>query len=382
MSQHQTSHSTPTASALDRAVNAIRKNLDQVGTRFPKIGAGPGLKYADCDNDDWVEGFWPGQIWLAYSLTQDPVFKDKAILFRHYFQQRLERPEGYIHDFGFMYSLTCVADYQQTGNAEARETALRAARILAGRFNPKGRFIQAWNENDESRQQVYSNRGKMIIDCMENMPLLYWASRETGDSQFSDIAAAHVESTIQHLIRPDYSTGHTFNFNPDSGEPLAITTAQGYADSSCWARGQAWSIHGFCYMFLNTRDQRYLGLACRLADYALERLPANGVPVWDFDLPADQPQYVDSSAAAIYAAGLLLLAELTPAGTPYRKVADTILDTLNREYSLADQPEAEGLLAHGASHVSKGLYDNMLPYGDYFYLEALARQQGHKTFFW
>ena len=60
---------------------------------------------------------------------------------------------GLHHDVGFMYVPTAVADYRLTGNEVSRKRAMHAANLLAGRFNPTGRFIRAWNdlENEDTR---------------------------------------------------------------------------------------------------------------------------------------------------------------------------------------------------------------------------------------
>ena len=105
------------------------------------------------------------------------------------------------------------------------------------------------------------------------------------------------------LFREDYSTYHTFDFDPETGAPIKGETFQGYADDSCWSRGQAWAVHGFAQIYEHTRDQKYLTAAKALAEYVIDRLPADGVPLWDYCLPADAPQYRDSSAGAITAAG-------------------------------------------------------------------------------
>ena len=79
-----------------------------------------------------------------------------------------------------------------------------------------------------------------------------------------------------------------------TGQPIGGATHQGHSDSSCWSRGQAWAIHGFAQAAINTGDSSFLSLARRLADYAIPRLPADAVPEWDYDLPADAVRLRDS----------------------------------------------------------------------------------------
>ena len=379
-----TAKDKPTAKAsmaLNNAIAAVKKNITKMQGRYPRIGEDSGIAYEYCAGDDWVEGFWPGQLWLSYQVSNDATFKDAGTAMRAYFTARHSRAKGHIHDFGFMYSLSAVADYKLTGNEAMADVAVEAAEVLRQRFNPKGQYIQAWNENERALAKQYSNRGKMIVDCMENLALLFWATDYTGRQDFADVAIAHANTTEKYLVRDDYSTAHTFNFNPDTGAPLVATTAQGFKDDSCWSRGQAWAVHGYSYMYKNTGDKHYLELAQKLADYALNRLPANGMPVWDFDLTEDYTPYPDSSAAAIFAAGFLLLDQYVQTDK-YAQMAGVILDTLNNDYSVTQVEAAEGLIIHGASHVLNGRSDNMLPYGDYFYLEALMRRDGFTNFFW
>lgn len=373
----------PPTTALDEALAAVRRNAERLGDARPKIGR-QDLTYQPCGVRDWVDGFWPGQLWLAYQRTGDSAFRATAERHRAYFAERITRPADCNHDLGFLYSLSAVADFKLTGNDESRAIALRAADLLASRFRPQGQFIQAWNPSAHRFPDGFPAEGRMIIDCMVNLGLLVWATRETGDARYADIAAKHAETARAHLIRPDSSTFHSFNFDPVSGEPIAGTTVQGFADASCWSRGQAWGIHGFALTYSYTRERRFLDAAVRLAEYVAERVPDGRVPPWDYRLPHGAPDPVDSSAGAITAAGLLLLADQCDPGEAerWRALASSMLTVLTEECALFDNPDAQGLLAHGASFVAEGLSDNMLPYGDYFYLEALMREQGETEFFW
>jgi unsaturated chondroitin disaccharide hydrolase len=372
--------------ALTNALQTIRQTIPKMGMQQPRIGQAD-LTYIRCTDSDWVNSFWSGQLWLAFAHTGEATFADAARSQQAYFAGRLERPHSLDHDLGFLYSLSVVAEYKITGNLQARELGLKAADYLVKRYNPHGQFIQAWNVDPQSSWQEQQNRrGQVIIDCMENLGLLYWASSQTNQKSYQDIAISHALTVSKFLVRADGSTYHTFIFNPENGEPLGGRTAQGYADDSCWSRGQAWAIHGFALAYLHTKLPVFLETAQRLADYVLAQLAnANDlVPYWDYQLPENIPHYRDSSAAAITAAGLFLLSNQLGANSPhpYRTSAYRILAELVRHYTTAGNIGAEGLLLHGASHVPAGLTDNMLPYGDYFYLEALLRSLGRTEFFW
>ncbi|NLF79210.1 MAG: glycosyl hydrolase [Chloroflexi bacterium] len=365
---------------LTLAFDAIRRTIPRMGTDRPAIGRAD-LTYERCHDHHWVDGFWSGQLWLAYAETHDTVFLDAARAQRPYFIARLDRPESHDHDLGFLYSLSLVADYKLTGDREACQGALCAADALAGRYNPRGRFIQAWN----SRTGQDRHRGRMIIDCMENLGLLFWAAQQADQPRYRDIAIAHAQTTLETIVRADASTYHSFVFDPDTGEPLYGETVQGYADESCWSRGQSWGIHGFALAYAYTGLPDFRAAAIRLAEYALAHLPDDCVPYWDYSLPDDVHPYRDTSAGAILAAGLFLLADVlddAPQAARFRDAARAILDALIAGYTLFDHPHAEGLLGQGASHVVKGYANNMLPYGDYFFIEALLRAQGRTAFFW
>lgn len=373
---------SPFALALDAAWRTIRRTIPLMGDQRPEVGK-PDLTYQRSTRHFWVEGFWSGQLWLGYALTGEQLFFDAARSQRRYFAERLLLPETHDHDLGFLYTLSAVADYKLTGDSTAREMGLAAAEALAARFNPRGKFIRAWNEWSHD---PLDNSGRIIIDGLENMALLFWAAREANRPDLAEIACAHAETSVRYLVRPDGSTYHTFVFDPATGAPLRGETNQGFADESCWSRGQAWAIHGLASIYSYCGEPLFLDTAQRLADYVLNQIDEHGVPLWDYCLTSDAPHYRDSSAGAITAAGLQLLADQFPQTSPqaeqYRSCAFHILITLISDYSTRDVPHAEGLLQHGVAHVPHGIIDTMLPYGDYFYLEALLRALGHRTFFW
>lgn len=358
--------------ALQAAVTAVERNLAHFGDRFPEPSSRAGL-YAPMDNTEWTCGFWTGQLWLAYEVTGDTQFRTAAdqqvASFDHRQAARIATNH---HDLGFLYSLSCVAGYKLTGSSQARQAALGAAALLMERFHAGAGIIQAWGDLNDPAQ-----RGRMIIDCNLNLPLLYWASEETGDLRFRDAANRHIEQAARHIVRPDGSTHHTFFFDADTGQPREGKTHQGFADDSCWARGQAWGIAGFPLVARYNHDTRLLELAEVLANHYLNRLPADGICYWDLVF-TEGSQERDSSAAAIAACGLLELASQMPLLDPQRQVyeqaaAGTVL-TLSERYFDKDALPGHGLLKHGVYHKPNGIgVDESCIWGDYFYLEALVR---------
>jgi unsaturated chondroitin disaccharide hydrolase len=368
---------------LLRCVDRLKAMMPIIGLRNPKIGR-EGNAWDFCGPFDWVLSFHTGQLWLATQLTGDPSFVCNAQARRQTFRNLLAHPGETDHDLGFQFSLSCVADWKMTGNQDARELALQAARLLAQRFKPHGAYIPAWNTKPSNPARSAFVAGRIIADTMQNMALLYWASNESGDSTFRMVADAHAATTMKHLIREDGSAYHTFVFDPVNGTPLRGETHQGFAHDSCWSRGQAWLIHGFAQSYLHTQNPMYLETASRLAALAEDLMGDDAVPVWDFRLSTGEKAWRDSSAGAIMAAGLYILASVSEGDAQKRwtAFADRLLNGLIETCDLTEDPSAQGLLAHGAAFVHSGRHDNMLPYGDYYFMEALMRSLGHEQFFW
>jgi unsaturated chondroitin disaccharide hydrolase len=206
-----------------------------------------------------------------------------------------------------------------------------------------------------------------------NLPLLFWASHESGDANLHTIAEKHAKTLLRYLLRPDGSTYHTYLFDPATGEPLRPHTHQGYADDSLWARGQAWAIYGFAVASDWCQSSDFRQAAVRAAERFMAELPADHIPPWDLRLPLGEPAYPDTSAAAIAASGMLRLSRLVdPAqAAKLRTHADTLLRTL-LEHKLETDPQAQGLLRGGTYHRHKGWgVDAYFICGDYFFLEAL-----------
>ncbi|MGR5253005.1 glycoside hydrolase family 88 protein [Vibrio astriarenae] len=375
---------------------SIDRNLIRVGNRNPMIGRGaPDYDWIYPDEYYWTDSFWVGQLWLAYSLTGEERFKNSARLRNSHFEKVLNTPLWIDHDMGFLYSLTAVADYKLTGNREARAQALRAAEALRNRFNWNGNYLPAWNALPNTPGHAEFVQGKIIIDCMQNLGLLLWAYDETNVESFKEVALLQAETTRKYLVRDDFSTYHSFDFDPKTNQPVKGKTVQGYSDESCWSRGQAWAIHGFAQLAETTGDVQYAKISAKLADYMIDHLTPDGIPVWDYLLPAGETQYKDTSAGSVSASGLYILASVyeslgqSDSATYYREFANKMLLALREHHDLTEIEHAQGLLSGAASFVkratdeSSNFYaDGMLPYGDYYYFEAVMRSLGHKSFFW
>ncbi|HEU5098161.1 MAG TPA: glycoside hydrolase family 88 protein [Roseiflexaceae bacterium] len=324
-------------------------------------------------NYDWTPGFWTGMLWLAYELTNDETYRRAAEQHLPSYVERIAR-SIYVntHDLGFLYTLACVAPWRLTGNEIAKQAALDAAELLMVRYLDTVGIIQAWGDLDDPEQ-----RGRAIVDSLLNMPLLYWASEVTGERRFAEAAQRHTAQLRDHIIRPDSTTYHTFYWNPETGAPLYGKTAQGYADDSCWARGQAWAIYGFILNYRYTGDETFLHTAERCADYFLDHLPDDHVAYWDLIFTDGSGEERDSSAAAIAVCGFQEMVRWLPDGPRrerYQAAANTILASLADNYSTCNHPESNALILHGVYGKPHGSgVDEANLWGDYYYLEALTR---------
>jgi len=360
------------AESLEFVLARIDRNLAMFTDQFPAPSSIGGI-YPAIDNVEWTNGFWTGMLWLAYEVSGDQKYRRAAMRQVRSFRERIERRINTDHhDLGFLYSLSCVSAHELTGDADAREAALTAAQLLLGRFLPAAGIIQAWGDLHDPAQ-----RGRMIIDCSLNLPLLRWAGATARDPRFAAAADRHIEQTARHLVRGDASTFHTFYMDPESGEPLRGETHQGYSDDSCWARGQAWGIAGLALAYRHNENVAYLDLASRLANYFLNRLPPDGICCWDLYFTSPEHQR-DSSAAAIAACGLLELSKslplLDPHRRPYEHAAWHIVRELSERYRTARAGAENGLLRHAVYHMPRGVgVDESCIWGDYFYFEALVR---------
>lgn len=353
--------------ALDEAIDRTRKYLKDFTDKFPGA-ASKDLVYPQTDNMDWTEGFYTGVVWLCYEMTKDEAFKKTAEKHVQSFKKRIEnRVVVDHHDMGFLYTPSCVAAYKLTGNEDAKAAALMAADNLKSRFQEKGQFIQAWGKLGAE------DNYRLIIDCLLNLPLLYWATETTGDESYRNIAVAHLKTAMKVIVRDDYSTYHTYFFDPETGAPLKGATHQGFADDSPWARGQAWGVYGFLLNYGYTHMEELIPLFFHVTDFFLERTGADQIAYWDLIFTdGDEPR--DTSASAVVICGLLYAYEHGIVGEDYLNVAKSMLNSLIDHYTTKDIPRSNGLLTHSTYHKKGNIGVNECnTWADYFYMEALVR---------
>ena len=364
---------------LDLALKAALEKIDFALEGFGDYGFPASSSvdnvYKEIPNEfGWHNGFWTGMLWLAYEITGDEKYKDVATKHIATYLNRIEKRLNIDHhDMGFLYSPSCVAAYKLTGDELGKKTAILAADNLIGRYHEKGEFIQAWGELDNPKAY------RLIIDCLLNIPLLYWASEVTGDKKYEEIAYKHFKSTMANIIRDDASTYHTFYFDYETGAPSHGETAQGYADDSAWARGQSWGVYGTMLTRIYKNDDDAIEGCKRVLNYMLNRLPDDYVPYWDIVFTeGDEPR--DSSAAAITVCGIMELIKFLPDSDPdkalYENAAKHIMESLYTNYRANTVPESNGLLLHAVQNKNSNTgVDECNTWGDYFYMEALVRMK-------
>lgn len=341
---------------------------------------------------DWTSGFFPGSLWYIYENSQNEKWLDAA-----------EKWTGglkdgqfitHTHDIGFIMYCSYGNAYRLTKDKVKKEAykkiLIQSAESAITRFNPKVGAIKSWNTT-QSRDKKITWEYPVIIDNMMNLDLLFFASKVTGDQKYKDIAIKHALTTMKNHIRQDFGSYHVVNYDEKTGKVLNQQTAQGFADNSTWSRGQAWGIYGFTQVYKETHDKRFLNVAEKMADYYINRLPADDIPLWDFQL--NQKGYTpvwgydatkdyvkkDVSAACIAASALIKLSELSNNKAYFNK-AEAILKALSIPKYMANDGKNNGfILKHSVGSIPHGFeIDVPLVYADYYFLEALTRYKALK----
>lgn len=326
---------------------------------------------------DWTSGFYPGSMWLAYDLTGDEALAKEARMYTN----RLEDIQYYIgnHDIGFMMFCSYGHALRLKPESKDKQILVNSSESLCARFSPEVGLIRSWDFGDWSYP--------VIIDNMMNLEMLFWASEQTGNSKYRDIAIAHADKTLKNHFRKDMTSYHVVSYSVPSGKVESKGTFQGYSDSSAWARGQAWGVYGYtmCYRF--TKNPVYLEAAHKIVRFIMNNRPSEKdyIPYWDYNAPDIPNAPHDASVAAITASALLELNGYTDdkkLSDDYTEYAESILKQLSSPEYLAKDKENKGfILLHSVgSFPHNSEVDVPLNYADYYYLEALKRYKELKKF--
>lgn len=337
--------------------------------QFPKTYHATNDKLETSGSDWWCSGFYPGTLLYLYEQTKEQKLYSEALRMLTLLEK--EKANKNTHDLGFMMFCSFGNALRIAPKPEYNEILLTSAKSLSTRFNPNVGCIKSW----DSKPSDFL----VIIDNMMNLELLFWATKYSGDSSFYKIAVTHANTAMKNHFRPDNSSYHVLNYNPETGAVQEKKTAQGYSNESAWARGQAWGLYGFTVMYRETKDRGYLEQAEKIADFLLTHpaLPADKIPYWDFNAPNIPNALRDASAAAIMASALLELKTYVSQDKSrnYFGVAETILQNLSKQpYKAAQGTNGGFIIQHCVGHMpNKTEVDVPLTYADYYYIEAMKR---------
>ncbi|KAI6990443.1 hypothetical protein KC332_g5821 [Hortaea werneckii] len=377
--------------------------------------------YVNYPASGWTSGFFPDSLWQAYRRQVD-LKVDALSSCQPSTEQWLSMAKAwtdplqtnanltYTHDHGFLAKpFESAMQIQQSD--EYLPVLQNMSMNLAARFEPGAGVLRSWDCGSFSSASCVSNDSVLvIIDNMMNLALLARSAYSyTENSSLLDIARSHADKTMASHVRSDGSSFHVCDYSATTGDVYLCRTAQGLANDSTWARGQAWGIYGFAEFFSLTGEPKYLETSKLMANWFINHLPEDGLPFWDLKAPYEPgvtPR--DSSAATIAASGMMLLQEQLEkldhrherqrrSQFDYRKAAVGLLEAsvdlaLAGKIAFADlairgaeidldtpantsaSNGFESILMHGTSNNNPQAdpphYDTGLVYGDYYFVEA------------
>ena len=325
--------------------------------------------------DDWCSGFFPGSLCYLYQLTNDKSW----LLQSRRFTEALDSIQylTWHHDVGFMIGSSYLNIYRLSPNKAYKKAIIQTAKSLCTRFRKKAGVIQSWNV-DRGWQSKRGWTCPVIIDNMMNLELLFEATRLSGDSTYWKVAVSHANKTLENQFRKDGSCYHVVDYDPNNGAVLHRQTAQGYADNSAWARGQAWAVYGYTVCYRYTHDRKYLDQAVKTLNFVMQNpnLPEDLIPYWDFDAPNIPNEPRDASSAACIASALYEMNNYLP-DNGYTSLADRIIRSLSSpKYRAPLGKNGCFLLMHSVGSIPhNNEIDVPLNYADYYFLEALTRRK-------
>lgn len=361
--------------AVEEAVKRLEIMGKEHGLDFPGCWS-VNYKYEYKHNRNWVGGMYAGCYWLAYELTGESFFKNHAEKLTATFRERLDQRIGVDdHDVGFAFSPSCVAGYRITGDEYAKKIALDATEYFYGTgYSQRGKYIiRDWKGVKEGKL----HEARTMMDSLMNAPLLFWATEVTGDPKYAKAAHDHVKTTEELLIREDSSSFHHYQFDINTDEPLYGLTLQGHSNDSCWSRGHSWGVYGFPIAYSYDKSDFIKEVHHDVTYFMLNHLPTDLIPAWDYDFTADTA-IKDASAGVIAVCGMDEMAKMLPDSDAdkaiFKGAAARILDSTIDKCTGERGIDYDGLLFHVTAALPQKLgIDQTAVYGDYFYLEALAR---------
>lgn len=371
---------------LEETFKKIDAKLSKVTLRSREKlvdGVGPdGVTHKSTPPRNWTSGFWGGMNAMMYERTGNEDYLLTAKRSEELLDEALWDFEKLYHDVGFMWHVLSGALYRITGDENSKNRNLHAAASLMSRFILGGNYIRAWNTPRPNEGLV---ENWTIIDCMMNLPILYWASEVIGDDRFKRVAMAHADNSLRCHIRPDGSVAHIVEHERESGDVLkVINRNQGLAAETSWSRGQSWALYGFALSYLATGEARYLDASKRVANYFIANVSDDWIPRVDFRAPSE-PVYYDTTAGMCAACGLIELGKNLPEneGGVYVNAAINIIKAIVAKFSDFD-PETDVMISHGTvRYPVPGVFDEKkagvhipIIYAEFYFVEAVLKLLG------
>ncbi|WP_241748652.1 glycoside hydrolase family 88 protein [Aestuariibaculum suncheonense] len=342
--------------------------------RIPRTVTENGDMYWANSKFDWTEGFFPGSCWYMYEYTNNEDWKVTAEKYQALFESHKYITTN--HDLGFVFNCSFGNGYRITEDEVFKQVLIEAANSLSTRFNSSVGCLKSWDVNG-GWQSKRNWKFPVIIDNMMNLELLFLVSEITGNPKYKKIAIAHANTTLANHFRENNSSYHVVDYDPETGQVRSKQTAQGFADGSSWARGQAWGLYGYTVCYRYTKDKAYLEQAQKIAKYILHNnaIPKDGIPFWDYDADNIPNEPRDVSAAAITLSALIELDEYT--SQSYLSTINNLIKSLaSNDYTAPIDENQNFILMHSVGSIPhNNEIDVPLNYADYYYLEALVRYQ-------
>jgi hypothetical protein len=367
-SQYQPKSNDLDKKIQEKFINLLEFPIDSNAIpRTMNISTGVVKKVA---SKDWTSGFFAGNLWQIYKLTDDVRFKNRAALWNSYIEK--EKFNGKTHDMGFKVYCSFGKGLQVEKNDKYKSIIIKSAQTLITRFNSKIGAIRSWDHNKDSWDFP------VIIDNMLNLELLFEASKLSGDSKYRDIAIQHANTTLKNHFRKDNSCFHVVDYDTITGAVRSRGTHQGFNDQSSWARGQSWAVYGFTMTYRYTKNKEYLKQAEATAKYYINNktMPEDGIPYWDFNDTGIPNSPRDASSAAVMASALVELYSFTK-NKEYLNYANKVITSLSTDkYLLNQSVKGPFILDHSTGNwPKKDEIDQPIVYADYYFLEAIIRKQ-------
>lgn len=317
---------------------------------------------------DWTSGFFAGNLWQLYELTNNIAFKEKAEKWTSFIEK--EKFNNRTHDMGFKVFCSFGNGLKFNNNPYYKKVILESAKTLSTRFNSNVGCTRSWDFNSDIWEFP------VIIDNMMNLELLFEATILSKDSTYHKMAVSHANKTLKHHFRSDNSTYHVVVYDTINGHVKDRVTHQGITDNSSWARGQAWAIYGYTMSYRYTKNPEYLKQAEATTNFFLnhKNLPEDGIAYWDFDDPKIPNAPRDVSASTIVSSALVELYNYTQ-NEAYLNYSKKVIESLkSEEYILKSDFSAPFILDHSTGNWPKNdEIDEPIVYGDYYFLETLLR---------